>query len=1120
MGLSGRQRKQLQEALESAFPTKASLEQMLSYELDKNLEAIAGPGNLQEIIFKIIQTAEAQGWILNLIRAAQQSNRGNLKLKAIDFAKVIKPIVDTPAIAISFKQLNEKAQTEDICHFLQEIENKYNNLYFLHCHEQSIALKDQYIHIQVTRERKSTHVVETTLGYAESKIKLKRVYAFRNLEESQLNQMDWAEAKKHSRIVVLADPGMGKSTLLKTEASLTAQKERESLEKNLKTIEDINFPLLLKLPQLAEVTKEITAKVVEAIPKLIELKHDLIFPEIKSLLEEKLREGKCLLLLDGIDEVPKEHRDRLSEKLNDFLDNYPCNIICTSRIVGYSGAFIKNAKEVEILPFSQKQTEQYIRSWLKNVTQHLSNDTVSALDLIQELRNKPQIQGLAQNPLLLSLICCSYQKKGFTLPTRRCQVYEQAVRFMLCKLSSSRKPQSKGRITAKTRLLEELAYHFTYKGKEIFSLDDLYDQIEEHLHSDKVSTVLKDANTDELIEELSEQDGILQKLHEDEDQYLFLHRTFQEYFSACYLNRCSDSITLVKAHFWNYDWHEILSLMAGLMKNPVPLLEVIIREKDDIFGTLLLLVGRCIAECQESSHPLLSKIIDKIHEFWCRYPEIEFIQSVVVALGQMHSQMLEKLEKELTDENSYVRTSAAKVLSYIGNSQAVEALIAVLNDPDIFVRGWAVLAIGIIGNSQAVQPLIKVLKEDLHGSIRKEAAWALGVIGESRSLQALTEALNDSDSSVREQAAESLGMIANSQAVQVLTDALNHSDNFVMVQAARALGKLGDLQAIDLLIAALNHSNNYVKVRAEEALSEMGNVQQVMQQLIKTLNDFRSPIRYAVARVLGKIGNAQALEALIAALNNSNKWDRIRCSVILALGKIANPQAVKALTPFLHDSESDIRTDAAMVLGDTGASQAVEVLREAIQECYDFVKRWRLAEALAKISNSQAAQALIEALNQSQDFHMKWQPAVALGKIGTLQDLPVLIEACQHSHSFIRNQAIEALGKIDNLQAAQTLIEFLKNPDSDIRGQAAEALSKISNRYAVQAAEALISTLNDTDSFVRWKAAEALTKIGTSETLAKLIQLPEIDIYDSDIFPLARTLAVRYNKLAYCNQLY
>ena len=42
----------------------------------------------------------------------------------------------------------------------------------------------------------------------------------------------------------------------------------------------------------------------------------------------------------------------------------------------------------------------------------------------------------------------------------------------------------------------------------------------------------------DLIKELSEEDGIIQKLSlEGDDKYLFLHQTFQEYLTACYLNR-------------------------------------------------------------------------------------------------------------------------------------------------------------------------------------------------------------------------------------------------------------------------------------------------------------------------------------------------------------------------------------------------------------------------------------------------------------------------------------------------------------------------------------------------------------------------------------------------------
>ena len=83
MALSGQQRKGLQDALISAFPDKASLEQMLDHELDKNLDVIASGTNLREVVFKLIKKAEAQNWVKDLIDAAHKSNPGNLSLRAI-----------------------------------------------------------------------------------------------------------------------------------------------------------------------------------------------------------------------------------------------------------------------------------------------------------------------------------------------------------------------------------------------------------------------------------------------------------------------------------------------------------------------------------------------------------------------------------------------------------------------------------------------------------------------------------------------------------------------------------------------------------------------------------------------------------------------------------------------------------------------------------------------------------------------------------------------------------------------------------------------------------------------------------------------------------------------------
>jgi hypothetical protein len=80
--LTGAQRQQLAEALLSAF-THGSLERMLSFKLDVNLAAVAGSGNLTDVVFDLVTWSEAQGRTRELIVAARESNPGNPALRAI-----------------------------------------------------------------------------------------------------------------------------------------------------------------------------------------------------------------------------------------------------------------------------------------------------------------------------------------------------------------------------------------------------------------------------------------------------------------------------------------------------------------------------------------------------------------------------------------------------------------------------------------------------------------------------------------------------------------------------------------------------------------------------------------------------------------------------------------------------------------------------------------------------------------------------------------------------------------------------------------------------------------------------------------------------------------------------
>ena len=73
MTLSGDQRGKLQQALLSAFHTYANLQHMVGICLNKNLEAIAGTGKLEAVTYSLIDWAESQGRLAELIRGAQST---------------------------------------------------------------------------------------------------------------------------------------------------------------------------------------------------------------------------------------------------------------------------------------------------------------------------------------------------------------------------------------------------------------------------------------------------------------------------------------------------------------------------------------------------------------------------------------------------------------------------------------------------------------------------------------------------------------------------------------------------------------------------------------------------------------------------------------------------------------------------------------------------------------------------------------------------------------------------------------------------------------------------------------------------------------------------------------
>lgn len=95
MALTAPQYQRLTQALLSAFPREAALAQMVRFGLNENLSTIAGGSNLRDIVFALIQWAEAQGKIEDLIIAARKENAGNPSLKQVS-QKILAATLEVP----------------------------------------------------------------------------------------------------------------------------------------------------------------------------------------------------------------------------------------------------------------------------------------------------------------------------------------------------------------------------------------------------------------------------------------------------------------------------------------------------------------------------------------------------------------------------------------------------------------------------------------------------------------------------------------------------------------------------------------------------------------------------------------------------------------------------------------------------------------------------------------------------------------------------------------------------------------------------------------------------------------------------------------------------------------
>ena len=401
-------------------------------------------------------------------------------------------------------------------------------------------------------------------------------------QEQRLSAL--AQANQHHHLVLLGDPGSGKSTFVKFMAMclagellendsvnlalLTAplpkeeneeEDDREKKKKPQQWNHGVLLPVVVILRDFA--AKGLPPKGQPATAKhlwnfIVSTLEETMLGAYAPHLQEQLQKQGGLLLLDGLDEVPEAARRRtqIKQAVEDFTDLFPkCRILITSRTYAYQHQEwrLQGFAEAVLAPFTKAQIRFFVEHWYAHMAEVRGmnpDDARGRAELLKHvIFHSHRLFDFAQRPLLLTLMASLHAWRGGSLPQKRGELYAEATDLLLdwweqAKIVKNPDGQT---IIAQPCLAEVLQVGqeriFQVLTGLAFQAHNSQPDLEgtANIPEDTLVSALftasenKDLRPGRLIEFLSDRAGLL--VSHGNNMYTFPHRTFQEYLAACYL---------------------------------------------------------------------------------------------------------------------------------------------------------------------------------------------------------------------------------------------------------------------------------------------------------------------------------------------------------------------------------------------------------------------------------------------------------------------------------------------------------------------------------------------------------------------------------------------------------
>lgn len=469
-----------------------------------------------------------------------------------------------------------------------------------------------------------------------------------DVESTELDQV----LRTSGRVLIVGDPGSGKTTLLRYVAetlSTSMVDDNASLVEARLGLRDGLLPILVPLVEYDWYAREHSDLFSGPAPRVFTEFLDEYFTRWNidipaGFFSEYLERGKCMVLLDGLDEVAEPQRYFVAESINALTSRYPANrYLVTTRPIGFEqGVQLTGFETYTMFPWSDEQISAFVHRWYEvlRVVAELgpSRTQEMAESLCSAISHYRPIRVLAGNPLLLTVIVLIHHYRAL-IPEARASLYHESVDLLL-----SRWDRAKGLTRAEPdvsllemrRLLATLALQMQESRNIEVGEAKIVETFSRTIEpTEKALAVLS------MIRERS---GLL--VETAMGIYAFVTRSFQEYFAALELTTQRQPVQATLEHKDDVWWREVILFVAGIfgLRGDRVLAGDLLRSLLDAGGLEdIVLAGECLLEIGPSRG------------------EDTLARQTVEALSKMDA-----------DENldPSVRGQASKILEQIGLTRA------------------------------------------------------------------------------------------------------------------------------------------------------------------------------------------------------------------------------------------------------------------------------------------------------------------------------------------------------------------------------------------------------------------------------------------------------------------